>query len=181
MNFNFLTFKIKDEFLLILFSRCPSLVNLSLKRNAQCAPQILIYLIHNLTRLRTLSLSGSGFDSLGSFNLDDVRFDRLEQLTTLDLSMSNGDNKVLANILRNCKLLSDLDVSNCIKLTDEMFTLTPAIGARLEQLNLSMNRHVCGAFFFFFFLYFFKFQIKIFNFLIFTDYRFEFGEASPGV
>jgi hypothetical protein len=134
---------VTDANLLILFSRCPDLVDLSLKRTTQCSPQILIYMMHNLGRLESLALSGSGFDSLSSYNLDDVRFDRLAHLTTLDLSMSNGDNKVVASVLRNCRLLSHLDVSNCIKLTDEMFTLTPSIEARLEQINLSMNRHVC--------------------------------------
>lgn len=39
-------------------------------------------------------------------------------------------------------MLKYLDVSNCLKLTDEMFTSTPVIHAPLEQINLSMLRHI---------------------------------------
>lgn len=133
---------ISDEYFLVLFNRSKQLTSFSLKRTTQCASHILVYMIHNLLKLETLYLSGSGFDSLSSFSLENVKFDQLKNLTKLDLSFSNGDNKVLSCILKSCKNLKYLDLNNCSKLTDEMFTLTDSIKAPLEDLNLSMIKQL---------------------------------------
>jgi hypothetical protein len=132
---------LKDEYLLLLFSNCKNLTYLSLKRNTQCAPQILKFMIHNSPKLNSLYLAGSGFDSL-SFYEDlekEIKFEKMENLTNLDLSAcNNSDSKLIALILTSCRALKCLDVSNSLKLTDEIFTLSASsIKTPLEELSLS--------------------------------------------
>jgi hypothetical protein len=66
----------------------------------------------------------------------------MERLVHLELDGSNGDNKTFAEILNQCKNLRILNIGNCIRVSDDMFTLAQ-INAPLEELNLNFLKQVC--------------------------------------
>jgi hypothetical protein len=71
----------------------------------------------------------------------------MRALTRLDLSNSSGDNKLFSNLLNQCITLKSLNISYCLKITDDMFTMA-SINSKLEELNLSYIKQVILVFFF---------------------------------
>ena len=70
-----------------------------------------------------------------------VKFENMRALTRLDLSNSSGDNKLFSNLLNQCVSLKSLNISYCLRITDDMFTMA-SINSRLEELNLSYIKQV---------------------------------------
>ena len=83
-----------------------------------------------------------GFTCLtGSDIVNSIKFDHMTSLARLDLSNSSGDNKLFSNLLNQCITLKSLNLSYCLKVTDEMFMMA-TLNSKLEELNLSFIKQV---------------------------------------
>ena len=88
-----------------------------------------------------LSKTDHGFDSL----LDDINrinFDNLENLTSLDISCSKSNDKIVEKLFKSSKTLKSINLSYCSKITDNLF-IGLSINCPLEELNLSFVQQVC--------------------------------------
>ncbi len=101
-----------------------------------CSGNLISYLVNNLQFLESLELTGTGFDEIGTEELERIDFGKLKRLRSLDLSGSKNCNKIVAKILQRCESLKCLDVSSCKELNDEMLKVDK-IKSPLEELNLS--------------------------------------------
>ena len=70
-----------------------------------------------------------------------IKFENMISLNKLDLSNSSGENKLVSSLLSKCLSLKALNISYCLKITDEAFT-SASISSRLEELNLSYAKQV---------------------------------------
>jgi hypothetical protein len=99
---------------------------------------VILIIMNDLTALKCLKMSGFGLDPFKD-NLLEFDFRNLkltDYLIELDLSNSNGDNRLFASILKYCIKLRKFDINSCRMITDEVFDLL-TIRAPLEELNLN--------------------------------------------
>jgi F-box and leucine-rich repeat protein 2/20 len=134
INFDQCT-NIQDINLFNLLSANPNITKLSLKQFTGInLTQSLLYIVNNMNKLETLLLNDTGFDSLLTINIDNILFERFQSLVHLDISNSKGDNQFVSKILRNSRTLKKVNLSYCIKLTDEAFI---SINCPIEDLDLN--------------------------------------------
>ena len=71
-----------------------------------------------------IKIKDIGFTCLtGADMVNCVKFEHMRSLKRLDLSNSSGDNRLFSNLLNKCVTLKSLNLSYCLKLNDEMFTM----------------------------------------------------------
>ena len=73
-----------------------------------------------------------------------VKFQSMCCLANLDISNSNGDNRLITLLLANSSSLSNLNLSYCYKIVDEPFT-NARIRAPLRELNLNFVKQLTDA------------------------------------
>jgi hypothetical protein len=110
-----------------------------------CSGNLISYIVNNLRALESFELTGTGFDEIGTEELERIDFGMFKKLHSLDLSGSKNCNKIVARILQKCESLKYLDVSSCKELTDDMLKVDK-IRSPLQELNLSFL-NVCSIWF----------------------------------
>ena len=70
-----------------------------------------------------------------------IKFENMSLLNKLDISNTNGENKLVSNLLNKCSSLKSLNISYCLKISDEAFT-SATLNCQLEELDLSFVKQV---------------------------------------
>jgi hypothetical protein len=132
---------ITDSSLLNLFGYNKNFTHLSMKRTKPYSSDVILCVINHLNKLETLLLTDIGLSSLIGLDVSLIKFENLTALHKLDLANSNGDNKLVSSLLNKCASLQWLNISYCLKITDETFT-SATIKSQLQELNLSYINHI---------------------------------------
>lgn len=132
---------ITDSSLTSLFNYNKNFTYLSMKRTNQYSSEVILSIINNLSKLETLLLTDIGFNCLIGLDLNSIKFENLTSLHKLDLANSNGDNTLVSSLLLKCVSLQSLNISYCLKITDDTFT-SATIKSQLQELNLSYIKHI---------------------------------------
>lgn len=81
----------------------------------------------------------SGFENL--IGMENISFRNMQSLVHLELDGTNGDNRIFSKVLNECNNLKTFNIGNCIRVSDETFTLAE-INAPLEELNVNFLKEV---------------------------------------
>ncbi|RNA20346.1 RNA-binding isoform X1 [Brachionus plicatilis] len=133
--------KLKGSYLEILLTRCTNIKKLSLKRNEPYSSITIRCIVYNSPRLESLFLSPNGFDSLLSYDLQTIEFEKFENLRELDIGRSHCNNDLVTCLLQKLSNLKILIIDQCINLVDDPFAC-PNIKTPLEELNLNFNKYI---------------------------------------
>lgn len=128
--------QLKNEYLMLVLRQSRNSIRHLSLNNQLVSIDIIYFILYDLIKLAYLEMKVVGFEALASTSVhkfNEFRF--LKALTSLDLSYSWCDDRILAYILCHCQSLTSLVLNNCGNVSDETFTRMP-IRAPLEKLNL---------------------------------------------